>query len=102
MQLEENVRTSKHGGEQLRAYILTGTIPMGSESYIQYICLLLIVFTGGVLVGFFFLQAEDESEKEKKSFIVVEAEGCLLRVYVMHYCHGMTMEKLTAEPTKPP
>lgn len=72
---------------------------MGSESYTQYNCLLLIIFTGG---GWFFFSSWRWVTQRKKSFIVVEAEGCLLRVYVMHYCHGMTMEKLTAEPTKPP
>lgn len=40
---------------------------MGSESYIQYICLLLIIFTGG---GWVFFQAEDESEKEKSPLLL--------------------------------
>lgn len=78
-----------------------------NENYptsLQRLCTVCLPVTNYIYWGFFKLKMSQrgrEREREK-SFVVVEAEGCLLRVCVIHYCHGMTMEKLTAEPSQTP
>lgn len=62
MQMEVQARVSND------ETILTGTISMGSESYLKCICMLLIIFTGG---GWhFFFKLKMSQKKKKKSFML--------------------------------